>query len=214
MKEGKNQVNILLLQDWLTSTFKSRLVVIYRGVPARGWGKEKRDSSRVRKDPPVYPVQEPKMMKRNKWIMGDDTDAYLTVPKDAGNFGDIGGSDDESDFEAVSEAMHAPFPTSSGFEPVTDFEGVEQEEPLVPKPSYDEGPSMAIATLSEPEVSYTGVEVVPMEEPTTMAMVVTELQAETERLSIIRCQAIPVDPRVFREQAQKGAHVVRDARMA
>ncbi|ONK72580.1 uncharacterized protein A4U43_C04F20890 [Asparagus officinalis] len=43
---------------------------------------------------------------------------------------------------------------------------------------------------------------------------VAELQAEMERLSIIRSQAILVDPRVLREQVQKGAHEVGDARMA
>ncbi|ONK80590.1 uncharacterized protein A4U43_C01F19530 [Asparagus officinalis] len=52
----------------------------------------------------------------------DDTDAYLTEPKNAGDLGDVGSSDDESDFEAMSEATLAPFPMSSGFKWATEFE--------------------------------------------------------------------------------------------
>ncbi|ONK72963.1 uncharacterized protein A4U43_C04F25440 [Asparagus officinalis] len=186
--------------------------------------------------------------------------------------------------------MPAPFPTSSGFELATYFEGasgvlasaitfemteapapvpallvrrrliirgasdhnddvsispvlagVERKGPSSPKPSCDKGPSMATAALSEPEVSSIGVEVVPVDVPTTTVMVarlktaqhqkeelelnlaestkkwdsqVAELQVETEQLSVIRSQAIPVDLRVLMEQAQKGAHEVRDARVA
>ncbi|ONK74131.1 uncharacterized protein A4U43_C03F3090 [Asparagus officinalis] len=126
---------------------------------------------------------------------------------------------------------------------------VAREEPLSPKPSRDEGPSMAATALSESEVSSTGVEVVPTDVPTTTTMVakattaeaqtcletaqhqeelelnlaeltkkwdsqVVELQAETERLSVIRSQVIPINPRALKEQAQKGAHEVRDTRVA
>ncbi|ONK64193.1 uncharacterized protein A4U43_C07F23070 [Asparagus officinalis] len=53
----------------------------------------------------------------------DDNDAYLIEPEDAENSSDVGGSDNDSDFTAMSEAMLAPFPMSSGFELNTSFEG-------------------------------------------------------------------------------------------
>ncbi|ONK80005.1 uncharacterized protein A4U43_C01F12760 [Asparagus officinalis] len=126
---------------------------------------------------------------------------------------------------------------------------VEREGPPSPKPSCDEGSSAVVAILEEPEVSSTGVEIVPMNVSATMAIVakativmaqvrleaaphqkeeleldlaeltkkwdsqVAELQAKTERLSVVKSQVIPLDPRILREQAQKGAHEIRDAQI-
>ncbi|ONK73163.1 uncharacterized protein A4U43_C04F27920 [Asparagus officinalis] len=42
----------------------------------------------------------------------DDTDVYLTEPKDVGNFSDVGGSDDESDFRIMGEDMLLSLPLS------------------------------------------------------------------------------------------------------
>ncbi|ONK73391.1 uncharacterized protein A4U43_C04F31000 [Asparagus officinalis] len=88
---------------------------------------------------------------------------------------------------------------------------VEQEGPTSPEPSCDEGLIMTIAIPSEAEISSTGVKFVPTDVLTTTAMVVAELQDEMERLSDIRSRAIPINPRVLREKAQKGGHEVRDA---
>ncbi|ONK73164.1 uncharacterized protein A4U43_C04F27930 [Asparagus officinalis] len=51
--------------------------------------------------------------------------------------------------------------------------GVEWEGPSSPKPSYDEGPIMPAAIVSESKISSTSVKVVPMDVPTTTIMVVT-----------------------------------------
>ncbi|ONK76246.1 uncharacterized protein A4U43_C03F25560 [Asparagus officinalis] len=145
-----------------------------------------RDSSRTREESPAVPVQKPRIGSSGKEPIPledkeeqvdyghDNTDSYLTDPEDACNLGDIGDSNDESDFRVVGKAMLTPFPTSGGFGLVTDFEGtsgIEREGLQSPKPCSDEGPSEVIATLGEPEVSSMDVEVVPTDVPMTTVMV-------------------------------------------
>ncbi|ONK60966.1 uncharacterized protein A4U43_C08F24600 [Asparagus officinalis] len=85
-----------------------------------------RDSSRIRKQYPTNPIQEPRIGSSGKEPIPlddeeeqvdyghNDTDTYLTELEDAGDLGDIGISDDESDFGAVGEAMSTPFSMSGG----------------------------------------------------------------------------------------------------
>ncbi|ONK64144.1 uncharacterized protein A4U43_C07F22550 [Asparagus officinalis] len=125
--------------------------------------------------------------------------------------------------------------------------GAKKVVPPCPKPCFDEGPSMAAASLDEPEVSSMDFELVPMDVPMTTSMIkkdvtiikakatiivaqacleatqhrkeelelnlanltkkwdshIVKLQAKTKRLSVIRSQATPIDPRILKEKAHK-----------
>ncbi|ONK80189.1 uncharacterized protein A4U43_C01F14890 [Asparagus officinalis] len=185
-----------------------------------------RDSSRIREESTVVIVQESRVDPSGKEPVPldndeeqvhyeyDDTDTYLTELDDA---------DDESDFETMSEAVPVMFPTSGHFEPVVDFEGVFGVLEFAPAIDTTATPTPAHvlhanATIAIAQIHLEVAQRKKEELELNLAELtkkwdsqVTELQTETKKLSIIRYQAAPIDPRILREQAQKGAHEEKDA---
>ncbi|ONK80016.1 uncharacterized protein A4U43_C01F12880 [Asparagus officinalis] len=125
MKVGKSQVNTLLLQDRLVSSFESGLSQQFVEEYLIGDGEKERGYNvflllyvlrKIGKD------HIPLNSKEEQVDYGhDDTNAYLTKPKDASDLGDIGSSDNESNFRIAGEEMPTSLPPSGGFELVTDF---------------------------------------------------------------------------------------------
>ncbi|ONK60133.1 uncharacterized protein A4U43_C08F14660 [Asparagus officinalis] len=63
----------------------------------------------------------------------DDTDAYLIKPDDEGNFVNVSGLDDESDFGIEGKEMPLSLPLSGHFEPAIAFECTSSILTLIPK---------------------------------------------------------------------------------
>ncbi|ONK76148.1 uncharacterized protein A4U43_C03F24450 [Asparagus officinalis] len=113
--------------------------------------------------------------------------------------------------------MLLSLPPSGYFEPVTTFEDAFSILTLIPEVEMTEAKATIAAAQMRLEVAQHQKEELELnlaELTKRWDSQVAELQVETEHLSIIRSQTIPIDPRALSERAQKGAHEVRDARVA
>ncbi|ONK76191.1 uncharacterized protein A4U43_C03F24900 [Asparagus officinalis] len=112
----------------------------------------------------------------------------------------------------VGEAMPTSFLMSGHFDPVIDFEGTFGVLASAPTIEMIEAPMPACLEVAQHQKEELELNLAELTKKWDSQ--IAELLAETKRFSVIRSQAAPIDLRILKEKAQKGALEVGDSRMA